>query len=97
MKHYLLVYGKDLGKRDEIKACLDALPEVVSWRFEMPNSFFIQSELNAQKLGDAIHACRNVEYPKYFLVEIPPYDPAKSWGWLVGDSWRFLGRTPKKP
>src|SRR5438270_9314567 len=95
MKHYLLVYGKDLGKREEIKACLESLPQVNSWRFEMPNSFFIRSELDAKELGDVIQACRNVENPRYFLVEIPPQDPKRSWGWLVADSWLFMGREPK--
>jgi hypothetical protein len=90
-KVYLLVYGKDLGTRPRIKACLNELPQVISWRSEMPNSFFIQSEADALTLGAAIHSCMGAENPRFLLTEIP--NIGKRWGWLTQASWNFI----KKP
>lgn len=97
MRLYLLVYGRELGTRPRIKACLNDLPEVKSWRSELPNSFFLKSEASAKEIGIALKACLGVDLPKYYLVEIPPFsDHDRSWGWLVDDSWIFLGRKPEQ-
>jgi hypothetical protein len=97
MKLFLLVYGRELGTRPQIKACLNILPQVKSWRSELPNSFFIKSEISAKELANTLQTCLGVEKPKFFIVEIPPHtDADRSWGWLVHDSWVFLGRKADK-
>ena len=89
MKKYLLVYGKELGSHAEIKGCLDSMPEIVSsWRTELPNSFFVLSDVNAKTLGTLIKECRKVDTPRFLITEISD----NNWGWLVKDSWTFLGR-----
>ena len=90
MRYYLLAYGRDLGTRDQIKSCLDALPEVNSWRSEMPYTFFIQSESDAESLGKAIIKCVQPSgNPRMLITEIGRTS-GTSWGWL--SSWKFLNR-----
>jgi hypothetical protein len=88
MKYYLLAYGRDLGTRDQVKSCLDSLPGVISWRSELPYTFFIQSELDAITLGKAIVECLQPKgKPRMIITELLS---KQSWGWLT--SWEFLGR-----
>ena len=90
MKAYLLVYGRELGTRPNIKSCLNNLPEVITWRSEMPNSFFILSDTDAVELGEAIAKCVGVEAPRFLVTEIP--QTPRRWGWLSTESWNFIKR-----
>jgi len=90
MKYYLLAYSRDLGSRDQVKACLDSLPEVISWRSELPYSFFIQSEADAMTIGQAIQQCVGPKSTPRFLITEIPASTERSWGWL--SSWKFLNR-----
>lgn len=95
MTLYLLAYARELGTRAEIKACLDSLPSIESWRFEIPNTVFIKSNASAMEIGEDLRMCLGVERPRFLLVEIPPVeDNERNWGWLVPDSWTFLGKKP---
>src|SRR5688500_105088 len=92
-KAYLLIYGRDSGTRPNIKTCLNRLPEVITWRSEIPNSFFILSDANAAELGEAFAKCLGVEAPRFLVTEIP--DTPNRWGWLSPDSWVFINRGLK--
>jgi len=96
MKYYILIYGRELGTRPQIKSCLDSLPEVISWRPEIPNSFFIKAVAvtNANALAMAIVNCIGAVNPRILVSEMVP-DDNNSWGWLTRDSWEFLDRAPE--
>ena len=53
-KVYLLVYSSSLGNREEVRACIKSLPEIITWRYDMPNTFYMVSEFEAQDISDAI-------------------------------------------
>ena len=38
---YLFIYSDSLGNREEVKDILNDIPDVLSWRYDMPNSFYI--------------------------------------------------------
>ena len=95
-KIYLLIYNSGLGTRDEIKAILDALPQVISWRYDLPNAFFIVSESNAKELAEVIRARAleisiDREKGMFLIVDITDSDNIDSlYGWLAQESWFFM-------
>ena len=45
---YLFVYAADLGDREDVKDHLDDLPEVLHWRCDLPNAFYLVSDVSAE-------------------------------------------------
>ena len=86
MRALILVYGKELGTREQVKVCLDQMPEVASWRYELPNCFFILSESSPRELGNAIVERLNVQVPRFIISEVT----SDYFGWLVPDTAKFL-------
>lgn len=81
-----------MGNREEMKTLLNSIPEITDWRYDLPNSFFIQSELNAKKLGGLIK--RQKPDSRYFLTEI---NPSNRQGWLPTSTWDFLKKKQDAP
>jgi len=89
---YLLVYSRELGTRTQLKTCLSKLPEVITWRSELPNSFFLQSDADARTIATAITECIGSETPRFIIAEI---QNDSAWGWLVQESWDFIKQKQK--
>jgi hypothetical protein len=85
-KVYLLVYSGRLGTRDHVKACLESIPEVITWRYDLPSAFYLVSEASAATLTEAIRKCALLPNPRFLLTEISP----NRQGYLVKDSWAFI-------
>lgn len=49
-KAYLLVYA-DSGTRGQVKTCVDSLPEIETWRYDMPHCFYLISEYDADDIA----------------------------------------------
>ncbi len=88
MKAYLLSYANSLGTREEVKAAIHTMGGVKTWRYDMPNSFYILSDKTAEELGRLLRAARG-DKGRFIMVEIG----ANKFGWLPPDAWRFLKRT----
>ena len=89
---YLFVYADDLGTRDEIKDFINARPEVLYWRYDLPNTFYLISDQAAQVLSDTIHTFNKRE-ASYIVCEAGE----NKQGWLVPDTWHLLNsKYPKK-
>jgi hypothetical protein len=86
---YLLTYSRDLGTRQQVKECLDTLPEVITWRAEIPSTFFIVSPSSPEKLGKAIQACVGAKAPRFLIVELG-LSERQTWGWLTEEGWDFI-------
>ena len=86
---YLLVYSNTaLGTRDQIKTCLDSLPQVLRWRTDLPNSFYLISQAEAAtEIADALVECMG-KRGRFILTELS----GNVQGWLVPDTWHFLKR-----
>ena len=39
MYTYVLIYDNEMADREAMKSHLDAMPEILSWRYDAPNSF----------------------------------------------------------
>lgn len=80
---YLFVYAADLGTREELRDFLDDLPEVLNWRYDLPNAFYLVSESEAGELADKI---RQVSRGRFIVTEITE----NSEGWLPRRSWDVI-------
>lgn len=89
---YILVYSATLGTREQVKACLNELPEVITWRHDLPHAYYIISEADPRSLASAIRKCRG-DRGRFILVEVTE---AKA-GYLPPESWYFLRHKKRKP
>lgn len=87
MNKYLMVYSDNLGSREQIKEALNEIPEVVHWRFDMPNSFYISSESSAEELMSKIRALRGGR-GRCLMVKMDQY-----YGWLPVKTWEFIKKS----
>ena len=88
---YLLVYSATLGTREQVKTCLNELPEVITWRHDLPNAYYIISEADPRPLAEAIRSCRGGR-GRFILVEVTE---SKA-GYLPSESWFFLRHKKRK-
>lgn len=84
-KVYLLVYGSGLGDRENVKAVLDRMPEVVSWRYDLPSSFYVVSNLDAKDIATALRANAG-DQGRLLLVPIEK----GYYGWLPKETWAYI-------
>lgn len=85
-KVYILVYSNVIGDRSVMKDILNSIEGVLDWRFDMPNSFYLISEMSASTLVDRIHANIQSESCRFFITEIS----ANRQGYLPKDTWSFI-------
>jgi 5-methylcytosine-specific restriction endonuclease McrA len=91
-KAYILVYSDTLGSREEVKAALNALPQVKTWRHDLPHCFYIISEEEAATLAPLIREkCGNKG--RFIILEVG----ANKQGWLTPESWFLLNNKRHKP
>jgi hypothetical protein len=91
-KVYLFVYSDSLGTRDEIKECLTNMPEVLTWRRDLPHAFYLISTASAQALADAIRA-RLGKSGRFLVTEIS----SNRQGWLTPASWHLIRHKEHRP
>ncbi len=89
-KSYLLVYSNSLGTRDQVKNCLSSIKEVLTWRFDMPNSFYIISENSADEIARSIR--NTLGKGRFILTEIS----SNKQGWLPSESWYLINNKKHK-
>ncbi|HED07288.1 MAG TPA: hypothetical protein ENI57_04135 [Ignavibacteria bacterium] len=90
-KAYILVYSDVLGTREEVKKCMDSIPQVDTWRYDLPNSFYIISEYSADEIARAIN---NFTGKTNFIVsEIT----SNKQGWLSEETWYLINNKTHMP
>lgn len=82
---YLLIYDDEVGTRKEVRKFLDERPEVLHWRFDLPNTFYLVSELSAEALY-GIFQNFNQEKGGFLISEVG----SNTQGWLPKRSWALL-------
>jgi hypothetical protein len=88
-KIYLLIYSSALGTRDQVKALLDEMPEVISWRYEIPYSFFIISERTKKEIGLVLHErAHDPKQARILVVDIT--NDTSIYGWISRDTWNYI-------
>lgn len=85
-KVYLFVYSNSLGGRDEVRSIVDSISQITNWIYDMPNSFFLQSDSTANQLIDLIKAKIKGEGQSFFITEV---DKNRQ-GYITQDMWNFI-------
>ena len=65
-KVYLLAYSDQAGLRDRIKRWADRSELVVTWRTDLPNTFYLVSEADAEELCDDL--TEHMKKPLRFII-----------------------------
>ena len=87
MKTYLFVYSDAMCNRDTIKTAIAGIPEIIRWRYDIPNSFYIHSNASADELTAKI--ANKFPGRKCFLfVEISE----NRQGYLSKETWNFINQ-----
>ena len=89
---YLLAYDDELGTRDRVKTHLDSMDEVITWRYDMPHSFYIITESSADHLARRLRELAG-EKGKFVFTEFTGNEQ----GWLTGDSWYLINNKKHQP
>ena len=89
---YLFIYTGEVGTREEIRDYIDNLPEILSWRYDVPHAFYLISESSADEITE-----RMLRFSKgdgrFLIAEVTE----NSQGWLPRGAWRFLNeKTPAR-
>ena len=87
---YLFVYAADLGEREDVRDHLDGLPEVLHWRCDLPNAFYLVSDVSAEELANKIRLLGN---GRFIVAEIPE----NCQGWLTRRSWEVITKKVLQP
>jgi hypothetical protein len=86
-KCYLFLYSDAVGTREVVKDSLNKINEITDWRYELPNSFYLISELSAQDLANKFKEVINRQTGMTFIIsEIGQ----NSYGWLNQESWHLI-------
>ncbi len=82
---YLLIYDNEVGTRKEVRKFLDERPEILHWRFDLPNTFYLISELSAGALYSVFQDF-NQEHGSFLISEVG----SNTQGWLPKRTWALL-------
>jgi hypothetical protein len=91
-KAYLLVFGGEIGTREQVREYLNAIKEITHWRYEVPNSFFVISEQDATFLSRRLRELSSAK-GRFIFVEIG----SNRNGWLSTKSWYLIKNKKYKP
>ena len=84
---YIFVYGDQMGTRDEVKQFLNDTADITHWRYDLPNAFYLVSELSAQQLYERIQEF-NDKKARFIVSEVGQNKE----GWLTRKSWTLLNQ-----
>lgn len=89
-KAYIFVYSNNLGTRESIKNTIDSMKEIIDWRYDLPNSFYLISEKSATDLANQIRAILGDK--RFIITEIS----SNKQGWLQPTTWHFINKKERK-
>lgn len=90
-KTYLLAYSSTLGTKEQVKACLNKIPQITHWRTDLPSAFYLVSESNAKELTVLIRECRGGG--RFLITEI---SASNKQGWITPESWHLINNQEYK-
>ena len=82
---YLLIYDHDVGNRKEVREFLDEQSEILDWRHDLPNTFYLISDQSAEGLCK-IFQNLNRKSGGFLISEVS----SNRQGWLPMKTWKFL-------
>lgn len=91
-KAYLLVYNDAAGSREKIKKWANDSPNILTWRFDLPNCFYLISELSADEISGDLAKTVGVG-GRWLVLEIVE----NRQGRLPLESWYLMRNKQRKP
>lgn len=90
-KIFLLNYNDECGSREAVKKAINDCPLIITWRSDLPNSFYLISESDAKSIAKAI---RNSIVKGRFIVVDAGND---FYGWNYPETWYLFENKTHKP
>ena len=84
-KSYLFIYNDTVGTREQAKNVIDQMSYVITWRYDMPNVFYIISEYSAGDLARQFESINGTN-GRFIFQEFTD----NSQGRLTDESWYLL-------
>jgi hypothetical protein len=85
---YLFAYGNSLGTQEQVRNCVQQLPAMLMWRYDLPNAFYIVSDFDANTIATQIrNYCRN---EGHFIVTQISSSSTDTQGWLPNATWHLI-------
>lgn len=84
-KTYILVYSNPVGDRKGVKTIVDNMRTIVTWRYDLPNCFYLVSDSTAEEIAEEFRS-KSDEQGRFIVSEIP----SNSQGWLPDESWYLI-------
>jgi hypothetical protein len=91
-KSYLFLYDGNVGTREQMKDVLNIMSRVYTWRFDIPNCFYVISEFSAQQLYDEFIEINGTN-GRFMFIEAS----ANRQGQMLPDTWYLLTNKTHKP
>ena len=91
-KAYLFVYSDLVGTREQVRDILDTMPEVITWRYDLPNCFYIISEAAAETISEQFRAKRG-DVGRWIFSEVTD----NKQGFLLKETWFLLNNKSHFP
>ncbi len=91
-KAYLFIYDDNVGTREEISKAFTDMPNVNTWRFDMPHAYYVISEKSAEELY-AEFILYNGKKGKFMFMEASP----NRQGLMLPEAWHLLIHKVHKP
>lgn len=84
-KAYLFLYDADVGTRERMKDVLSSMGRINTWRFDLPNCFYVISDFTAQQLYDEFSSINGTN-GRFMFIEAS----SNRQGQMVPDTWHLL-------
>ena len=84
-RSYLFAYSDRVGTRDQVVEFIDKQPDILHWRHDIPNMFYLVSEKSAEELYEVIKEL-NKERGIFLVCEVGENKE----GWLPKKTWTVL-------
>lgn len=91
-KVYLFIFNDEVGTREELKGFLNIMSTVITWRYDIPHSFYVISENTAAELYDEFVELNGTK-GRFMFVECTE----NSQGQMLKDSWYFFNNKKQRP
>lgn len=84
---YLFVYSDVMGTRDRVREIVNSIDEILNWRYELPNSFYLVAEAPIKGIAEKIRE-KSGGKGAFIITEIA----SNKWGWLDKQSWKLINQ-----
>lgn len=93
-KSYVFIYNAELGSREEIRSFISNCAIIDTWRFELPQTFFIVSKNDSSDICARIREHFGEEKGGYLVIE---YSESNAEGMMLERSWDLLSDKKLPP